>query len=378
MATFGDTPANAPTSESIVSGLVSGSAAATANTAIIQAAIDAATLAQAGSSFGAVGSSVVLPPGSFYVNDTLTIADVYGLKLSGTAGATFIKWSGANNTKPVLLLSHCRNCEVSDLLFHMSTSAAYAAVQCRRDDHEGATISPSANNFTNVFVDGTGHIYAFVIGGAGSVDANNDFNVFNNCTATGYTEAGYLLTGTQSFNNLFYNCWAVHTGANYGVYTGSNGASLVWDGGAVGGHVVADFQLGRSGFPQVAKNFNSEGSQHVLEIIDELYTHITLDNFRWSGNAKTGGGAMIKTNLTTPRAHQLKISNARMGDSSGSAALTIPINLSAAGALTLTDSTLITSAADPFPNSKPTNNPAYAGNVLIPDESNIVCEKLTW
>lgn len=367
----------------VVQGLTFNSAAAaTANTAAINAAILATIRNGNGGSPGqGFGALVVLPAGDIHINDTILIQDAMGMTLAGDGHSTRLIWQGNDATKPMIRMSHTRQCKIRDIFFWANT-ACYTAIQCRRDNHIGAIHSPTLNSFSRLFLSGSNNaLFGVVLGGTGSVDANNDFNSFYECEWTNYTKAGFMLdAASQSFGNLMINCRSVGQSGvgEYAVYTGPVGGHFHWIGGAVGQHRYADFCIGRSYQPYTIEAFNSESSAQLLELRSTAgHWHAALRDFRWSGAAVTADyGNFEIINATGVGLYQLEISNARMGDggaSTGAFVLRVPVANDSAWKLEHCD--LFSSAADPFPGGNPTSG---AGNVKITNEGAFTHEALTW
>lgn len=378
--TLGNMPASSPVFQwEFVTGLISDDPTeATHNVTALQSAIDKCNEDMVGASLPNRGCRLLIPAGNYYINDTVYIRDAFGFVLSGDGFQTNLLWNGDDETKSAIVLSHARQCTLKDFIINMTTDA-YAAIQCRRDNHEGFVNSPSMNRFKNIFIDGQGkHRYGIAFGGEGSIDANNDFNYLETVSSSHYSDAGFLLWGSQSYNNEFVNCRAAsYYNGDYGVYTGEVGGSFHWRGGFVGGNEIADFAIGRSNQPYHIEGFNSEGSQHVLEIIPEFFTHVKLNNFRWAGNAKPEGGAIILQSQTADTQLQLEISNGRMGTGLGGnpADFTLPIKFNDYSSFRLDQSVVCSSASNVFPTDTPSSG---AGNVQILNEGTMQRQMLTW
>lgn len=262
----------------------------TENVAAIHAAIAAAYATYAGWKFG---GEVVIAPGVYVLDKTIEIRGAFGLHLRGAGAGTVFVWAGPAD-QPVFRVVNSRECQFAD--FHIQMPATgYAAVHVLKD--AGAGVSPTHNRFRNLMVqcDGT-TANAIVIGGRDSIDANNDFHLFDHCTFSGYTDIGVMMTGSQAYNQQFKNCIvATQYGARYGYHTGQVGASIWVMGGGVNGHTDADFYIGRSAQPYIIQFVNSENSARFIESPLEAYRQVVVEGCRYAGDALHADGRAIVT-----------------------------------------------------------------------------------
>jgi hypothetical protein len=225
------------------------------------------------------GQMILLHPGTYNINQSLVIRNANGLRIIGS-GSTQINWQGAADV-PVIKLSHCRESYLSG--FRINAGVAYAGIQVLRDFDTPVVWSPTNNHFHQIHVNGG--VHGFVVGGTGFVNANNDFHHFDNCRATGYTNTGALLNGSQAYGQLFTNChFYGANGASYGVDCGGSGGQFSWYGGSIGNNAV-DYRIGRNLYQAyLIEGVNSENSGRFLEKIDSFESDIVLRNCRWAGN----------------------------------------------------------------------------------------------
>lgn len=236
------------------------------------------------------GATVILAPGTWYINDTIEIRDYAGLRILGSGFSTHIVWRGGASD-PVFLIPHSRQIELAHMRIEASAAyPAYAAVQMLRDNLSSAWV-PTKNHMHDVWIDGGvgGFQYGIVLGGTGSVDANNDFQYFSNVEVQQYTDAAWYLPGSQSYNIMMDNCHADGPG-EHGVLTGGQLAgSFMWHGGSMSAHSVSDFYVGRSYQPFVIEFVNSEGSAALLVGATQFMKQIIIRGCRWAGNAAIDG-----------------------------------------------------------------------------------------
>jgi hypothetical protein len=278
------------------------------NVAAIHAAIAAAYATYTGWKFGA---EVVIAPGVYVLDKTIEIRGAFGLRFRGAGAGTVFVWAGPAD-QPVFRVVNSRECQFTD--FHIQMPApGYAAIHQLRD--AGAGVSPTHNHFRNLMIqcDGTTE-YAVVIGGRDSIDANNDFHAFDQCTFSGYTDTGVMMTGSQAYNQQFRNCIvATQHGARYGYHTGKVGASIWVLGGGLNGHTVADFYIGRAAQTYVIQFVDSENSARFIEAPLEAYRQIVVESSRYAGDALHKDGRAIVTEGLI----NLSLRYCSIGDSNG-------------------------------------------------------------
>lgn len=249
------------------------------NSAAIAAAIASVTDAS-----GNMGT-VTLGPGVWALDGAVGIElrGKFGGVLQGVGDATILRWTG-NADGVVIAIAKSQQTTVRNLRIE-ATSAAACAVLFTRDG--GAGYAPTKNILERVRIDGSANrrfIDAVRISG---IDANNDFHICREVYATGYTRAGFMLGGSQSYNNVFYDCHAWGP-AEYGLlqtWIGSNSATFQWRGGSTFGHTVADFSLIRNAYAPVSiEGVNSEGSECFVKMaVTTSFATLMLNGNRWSG-----------------------------------------------------------------------------------------------
>lgn len=340
-----------------------------ATTAAIQAAIDAALLA---GSLNKRGRTVLLGPGDFVINAPLVIAQAWGLIFAGCGHQTRILWQGAVDDA-VIRLDNSRHCIVSDLIIGFS-AAAYAGIQTRRVSGGGTV--PVMNRFQNIYIDGgNGNVEnGFVAGGAGATDANNDFHVWDQCESTGYTNAGWLMLGSQSYNNEMRNCRAgAGPGGKYAVHCGNVGGSFRWSGGGVWGNQISDFSFGRSYQPSVIEFCNSEGSKRLFQGMSGIVCDVVIRHCRWAGNLSHADGVIIDTNGQDTR---IAVSNCRLGDGQpNTPEHKFNFNVGAQGHVLFDQNVVFSSAQNVFGPYPPH---AGEGNQQITNEGGLTRQPLIW
>lgn len=283
---------------------------AAANVAALRAAIAAATFTQ--NSYG-YGGEVLVAPGLYPLNETIEIRGAFGLRLCGVGAASTFVWRGAAD-QPMFRLVMSRECVLSDMRMRMELPG-YAALQVMRDN--GLGFSPTHNRFNNLLIqcDNT-TAYGVVLGGVGSMNATNDFSLFDHCTLEKYTDTGVWMDGSQAYNQMFNNCKLTGgIGAQYGYYTGTVGASISVMGGFLNNHAAADFYLCRSYQPHLIRFINSEDSARFIESPAMPYRQVLVEGCRWAGNRlHEDGRAIITTGLLYMVLNSCSIGNGGDGE----------------------------------------------------------------
>ncbi len=352
---------------------------ATNNLSAFQDAI--ATAIDEGDSYP-FAQAIDVAAGEYEISDTLEIREAWGVRLVGRGERTKLYWTGNDNTKPVVRFAHARKCGLERLQI-LAESPAYAAVQTLRDNAEGSVATPKDNVFKDVIVRcNAAALYGIVIGGAGSVDANNDFHYFENVICSAYTEAAfYMANHMQSYNNLLVNC-QMHAN-NHGKYgiqaatgAGSTSASFIMRGGGMFGHSVADFYLGRSYQPFFIEGVNSEGAARLLLLANTGgFRNVILRGCRWSsGGLHEDGKAILNEGGTL----FLSIDNCTIGDGRNpTGAMTFDFGTANTWRkVTMNLCTIISASEDLWDGIAPANI-ADGTNIQVASEVGLVAEVIT-
>jgi hypothetical protein len=346
------------------------SATASANVTALRAAITAATVSQHGYNYGA---EVFVAPGIYPLDETIEIRGVSGLRLRGAGAATVFVWAGAAD-QPMFRVAMSRECTFEHFRIFMQ-SQGYAGIQVLRDAASGV-FAPSHNCFRNLIVQCENTTeFAIMLGGTGSLDANNDFHLFEHCTFSGYTNMGVCMSGSQAYNQQFINCslWG-GTGADYGYYTNVVGATVRVIGGGLYGHSVADFFIGRSDQAYVIQFVNSEGSARFIMCPDESYRQLSVENCRWAGNAlHADGKAIVTTGLINMALKYCSIGGGQ--DPTGNLYLDFASTGTASGGGVIMEGCrIVSAAADIFPSDAPVS---VTTSTKITHEGNLTQSALT-
>lgn len=247
---------------------------------------------------GGIGGLIIAPPGVYPINDTIEIRDVWGLRYLGSSQTLFV-WVGDDATKPIFKMAHCNHC-VIDGLYTRALGAALGHLQMLRDNAPGWSVTPSYNRIFNSSFEGQGNTaYGVIIGGPGAVDANNEFNVFDQVSVYGYTEAGFYAPNSQAFGTLMMNCTTSGQGVGkYGLDTGGVGASIRWIGGSFDHNTAADMRLGRTSQAHIIDGPQSESSARFLDLTLDAMIQVVARGVRWTGQGIHADMKCIRTNNT--------------------------------------------------------------------------------
>ncbi|MGE0456397.1 MAG: hypothetical protein AB7I13_00385 [Vicinamibacterales bacterium] len=243
-------------------------------------------------------SSGVLARGIYQLGDTFHVEDLRGLKIKGRGPwVTRIKWVGDDSSDAILLES-CMDCTLGGFSIE-NASGVDLACALRLIQGSGSSYASSRNTVRRVGVGGVGDLLvdAFIVGGAGT-DANNDFAIFERCTAEDYTGAGFGVGSSQSFDVTCIDCYARASG------TATAAAGMLhaagnyrWIRGFMGNNAVDFKSTGDSnGGAIVIEGLNSEGAERLLQTAGPsgAYFSVSIRDTRWaSDNLHADGKAII-------------------------------------------------------------------------------------
>lgn len=247
----------------------------------------ATTLAEA-QTFGLYGGEILLGKG-IYRFAPIEVRGAIRLRLRGIFGQTKWLYSG-DATGCALTVVNSQWCRISDLVMDMGAGAA-SALRCLRD--AGTGFAPSQNQFENIFIDGKNATpNAILIGGDGSINANNDYMQFKNIEARGYTNTGASLNGSQSYGNNFEDCsFQGGTGAQYGVNAVL--AGFFWKRGRIFAHAGADYRIKGWYQPIIIDGHLGEDNARLLILAQSHRTNVLMRDARWAGNNAHPDGRII-------------------------------------------------------------------------------------
>lgn len=327
------------------------------------------------------GQAIDVAAGEYELADTLEIREAWGVRLVGRGERTKFVWTGSDDTKPVFRFAHARSCGLERMQIH-AVNAAYAAVQTLRDNAEGWQTTPKDNVFRDVFLRCDGKAkYGVVVGGANSVDVNNDFHFFENVICSAYTEAAfYMANHMQSYNNTLLNCQMLANGhGKYGIQAatgdGSTSASFLMRGGGMFGHSVADFYLGRSYQPFLIEGVNSEGSARLLLLASTNgFRNVVIRGCRWSSGGLHEDGKVI---LNEGGTLFLNLETCTIGDGrSPTGAMTFDFGTENVWRKVVMNLCSVISSSETLWNGIAPVNIADGTNIQVTDEVNLVAQDI--
>lgn len=317
-------------------------------------------------------SGIYIPPGDYYLDAPIVIQNHWGLKLYSHGRGARLLWRGGDDAAIKILNS--RECVISNLAIMGETTGS--GVQLARVNYTDLT--PSHNVLEQVEIEGFAD--SVLIGGAETIDANNDFNRFEHCVFRDYRRYGVNLEGSsQSFGNLFTGCvGSAYTSEGQAlIKTGVAGGTFEWHGGSGNGNTVADFIIGRHYQGSVVRFFVSEGSARFIQSeIGATYFNLLIESCRWAGNALHADLKSVKID-TVGIAH-VSIRNSKIGDGNNPTVGTL-IDFSPSQAdetlssFEFVNDWVFSSAVDVFSGRSPTSK---IGGLQVTDEEDFTVQAL--
>src|SRR5262252_5581217 len=102
---------------------------------------------------GHLGTTVLLPAGTYKITRTLVLSDATGLVVKGSGGRTRLQWAG-NSADALLQLSSVQHCRFEDFSIN-ATAAAPLAIGVRMMTAPNTLFVSRHNTFRSVNLDGT-------------------------------------------------------------------------------------------------------------------------------------------------------------------------------------------------------------------------------
>jgi hypothetical protein len=318
------------------------------------------------------GQIICIPPGDYYISDTVAVESVLGLHIQGCGMSSRLLWHGATGI-PALKIQNSRQCQI-DYLGIEAVSELTIGIQMLR--HDPASFVPTQNRFDQVKIDKA--ITSVRIGSVDGRDANNDFNHFYDCEFNGYTEyAVDQSDSSQSYQNIFENCKAqAGVGGKSAVFTGTVGGGFMWRGGGVGANTVSDFQIGRSSQISVIDFCNSEGSNRFVQNFNSLMGAVSIRNCRVALNAlNVDGQVVLLTAANWPYLCNAEIANCSFWYEPENVECQFNVGWGATGngGFIFTNNVVHSTAIDVFSDKHPD---LKYGNVRVTNADNMITEPL--
>jgi hypothetical protein len=247
-------------------------------------------------------------PGDYYIDDTITVRNKWGLQFRGS-GYPILHWVGPPD-RPMILLENVRDSVFASFQIE-ADNPLLAGIQSIRNN-QGITVTPRYNSFHNISMGCVGGQLGdgFLFGGGD--DANNDFELLIQCSVNNYSDTGYKIANSQVYGVRLIQCEALGNGiGQYGCLTTGAGGYFTWEGGGTNANTVADFGLGRQGpQPFVIDGAVCEGSAKFLSAASwsGASSTVTVKNCRFAANGSDD------TIIVFKRAGLLRLENCQMGD----------------------------------------------------------------
>lgn len=213
--------------------------------------------------------SVYIPPGTYRISSQISINDVYGFSLKGSARDKCIfKWIGAAGT-PMFQIRNSQNVNLESFQIVGNTTVGNrpeCAIESISDTGYARTFVPTNNIFRDLVI-GTGTAnelkYGIKYTNTGTAsDTNNSEGIFENVKISGVVEACLYIGHAQSKAHHLRSC--EFTGGKYGVYQASG--SYTWHGGNCSAMTVAAFYHTSANDVVRLDSVTCESSARLLEV----------------------------------------------------------------------------------------------------------------
>lgn len=228
-------------------------------------------------------------PEVFTITDTIRVVRSAGVLFRGSGRGTRFVWAGPLD-KPMFLVGRLTGAVFTNITCQASTpcDAAFWVTN----------LTPGTDPWTStgcewrhVLVDGFGFIkYGWrcdpTLGGG--ADGNNDLHKWYKCRVQGYTDYGWLITGSQAHRYRFDFCENHGLGVAKGVLRTEDIVSFVWNGGSGGVNAGYDFDLGSYGvgYTEIV-GWNSESTIGGLVRVRggaDAIVPLSIRGCRWDGH----------------------------------------------------------------------------------------------
>lgn len=296
------------------------------------------------------GGTIVFPPGKWVFNSTLRVRNVLGLNITGVGDATHLEFNVPDGVDWVAIEHAQRVVWERMKLTGGGAGVARAAFALLRTNSPSSVYAPSQNHLRDLCVDCLNKAESAVV--VGGIDANNDFHTVDDCVLQNYTVSGIRLrVNMQSYANRFRGLRLYGgTGAQWGVDMSDNlGGSFMWQGGFMGGHGGADFQIGRSYQPiSIGGGLNCENSARLL-VAGGSYKQVAVRDIRWAGNALHADNKAV----VWAGDGQLSIENCSIGDGGQDTPTTFDIPANVMEYVKFEMNRVYSNADTVFPNGAP-------------------------
>jgi hypothetical protein len=251
---------------------------------------------------GGIGGQVLLPS-VLEVRETVRVAGVRGLRISGLAPlASELVWNGPADI-PMFDIDCCQDIFLEHFSISIAPGTTLLAAAWMQNGRGGSGekamrgLESSRVSWNNVVVRGQGnldggfHVKLF----DARKDIKNDHHSFHAVVVSGYHQAAFTLEGRNAKNLSFDRCQCVGMAAKrrvgqYAVDTGTvpgQGAAFHWSRGVVGGNAMADFRIGDRNHTIGIEGVYSEKSGRLLVMPPfspggDAACPVLLENYRFA------------------------------------------------------------------------------------------------
>jgi hypothetical protein len=268
-----------------------------------------------------VGGRVLLPRKVFQVHETIRIAGVRGLKITGQApAATDLRWFGPSDV-PMFDIDRCQDIVVEDLSITVGADAMLIAAAWIQQGYGpvGQNGNPKLESshvaWQNIVVRGQGNLErAFYVKlNETSGDVKNDHHSFSQVRVSGYSRAAFTLEGRNAKDLSFDRCHCLglqneaQTG-EFAIDTSTHpnaGGAFLWRSGATVGHKLADFKIGDRNDTIKIDGVYSENSARMLQMPNYgpgagVACPVLIENYRFAGQDAAPDGEVVQCEAAGP------------------------------------------------------------------------------
>jgi hypothetical protein len=261
-----------------------------------------ADVAASSALYGPGGVGVYIPPGDYFVGDTLEITGLGGVRFHGSFLGSRVYYTGPAG-RPAVLVAQCFRCTFEDLCFFTTTKGTSHGLLVTNLPGDHGWVS-SACLFRNLIVGVAG-------GGGGDVekavsidntargggDTNNEHHRFERVLVSGYSRCGFHQLGSNVHAIVYDGCECYGDShephGQYGLEC-EYGCFFRWQNGFMTRHAGYDFQLSDFMVGVSIDGFNGEWSEGFIRGngVTGSPMPIAVANCRWDGVPVAGKSAV--------------------------------------------------------------------------------------
>lgn len=242
------------------------------------------------------GGYIKFPSRDITLTRTHELINVREMIMEGDGGLTRFLWAGPKD-QPMFRF-HLRDSQISN--FRVQLSNANVCSSVIELTNVGTGIDPGHNELSHLVFDGTNGGFQCGVRICG-INANNDFNHFNNCNFGNYSGCAASIENQENVQQFFTNCQFYGFGGRCAI-AGSIDAlkgsksSFVWQAGYHGYHTDADFFIQDTPRAIYLNHVDSEGSNRFVRTSGPSGAGFGLfiENARWASNGMAADGEFIQ------------------------------------------------------------------------------------